>query len=105
MSPRTRIIENSKKPAIGGGRIQSVPFGPSMSRSSAREASPSRTVRASASRMPHARAAARAVTGRIGSFATSAASRSLNSRRRIRNRSSDGGAPCGSRFSRSASAP
>ncbi len=105
MSSRTRIIENSKNPAIGGGRMYRVPLGPSMSSRMQRDASPSSTVRASASRMPQIRAARRAVTGRIGSRATSPASRSVNSSDRIRYSRSLGGAPCGNRLRRSASAP
>ena len=80
-----------------------VPAGPSMSRSTAREARPSRTRRASATLVPHRFAAVRAVNGLIGSCATRPASRSLRRSSRIRYRRSDGGAPWGKRFSRSAS--
>ena len=76
MSSRTRIIENSKKPAIGGGRTYSVPCGLSMSSRIARDASPSSDVRASASGMLQMRAARPRSTGRIGSRATRPASRS-----------------------------
>ena len=105
MSSRTRIIENSKKPAIGGGRMYSVPLGPSMSSRIARDARPSSTVRASDSRMPQSLAARRAVTGRIGQPRDEPRLRSVNSSARIRYSRSDGGAPWGNRLSRSVSAP
>ncbi len=101
MSVRTRISENSKKPAMGGGSTYSVPRSPSQSTSSARPASTSSVVRASASPTFQIAAACFAVKGRMGSSDTSAASRSPKRIFRIRNRLSAGGAPCGKRFSRS----
>ena len=79
-----RIIENSKKPAIGGGSTKCRRPRSSRSSSMPRSASASRVPRASASVSFQLRAAARAVNGRIGSSATRAASRSLNSTCRIR---------------------
>ena len=73
-----------------------MPSGPPCRAGSLATASPSRTRRASASLTPQIRAACFAANGRIGSCATSAASRSVNSSSRIRYRRSDGGAPCGS---------
>src|ERR1035437_6784893 len=78
MSPRTRIIENSKKPAMGGGSTQRVsPFFTASTRR-ARPASVSRTPRASSGVVFHALAAVSAVNGLMGSAATSPASRSEN---------------------------
>jgi hypothetical protein len=54
-------------------------------------------------RSSQVRAAVATVNGLIGSRATSPASRSLKRSARIRKRRSDGGAPCGKRFRRSAS--
>jgi hypothetical protein len=75
-----------------------------MSSRIARDASPSSAARASGSGIFQIRAAVVAVTGLIGSCATSPVSRSLNSICRIWKSNSDGGAPCGNRFSRSESA-
>ena len=96
-------MENSKKPAMGGGSTYSVPPSPSQSTSSAREASVSSVVRASASETFQIPAARAAVKGRMGRTETSAASRSLKRIFRIWNRLSAGGAPWGKRFSRSVS--
>ncbi len=104
MSDLIRIIENSKNPAMGGGRKNvRVPSGLSVSTRIARPASASRVFSASASPVPHAFAAAAAVKGRIGSCATRPASRSLKSMARILNSTSEGGAPWGNLFSRSTS--
>ena len=86
MSPRTRIIENSKNPAIGGGRTYVAPAVAALDVERAWRLAGQLVEdrrRLGLGHLPDAGGRLAAVNGLIGSSATRPASRSVNSMRRI----------------------
>ena len=98
-----RIMENSKKPAMGGGRTKICSPWISMSSNIPLDARASRIFCDSAAGFFQILAAAAMLKGLMGSRATRAASSRVKSTSRMRKSSSEGGAPCGNRLSRSVS--